>query len=261
MEDSSWKPLGRNSHGAVLPQASHGMLKNAIRRLIGPATLGRVDYYRFPQYRSGCGGPFNGQQGRREIFHAILENCSPASILETGTFRGTTTEYMARETGLPIYTAESDPRFAGYAKARLRGLSQVTIMSMDSRAALRRLSTRVKSPFCYLDAHWNDDLPLRDELSLVFAQWPDAVVMIDDFEVPGDPGYGFDEYGDGRKLCLEYLRGIVGDWALFFPSLPSAKETGLKRGCVVLAVASSDQAWRLRQVAGLREYCRNDCPR
>jgi hypothetical protein len=43
--------------------------------------------------------------------------------------------------------------------------------------------------FFYLDAHWNEDLPLAEEIDLIFSRSPCAVVMIDDFEVPGDPGF------------------------------------------------------------------------
>jgi hypothetical protein len=48
-------------------------------------------------------------------------------------------------------------------------------------------------------------LPLVDEIALAFRHWPEAVVMIDDFAVPGDPGYGFDVYGAGQALRLDYL--------------------------------------------------------
>jgi hypothetical protein len=42
---------------------------------------------------------------------------------------------------------------------------------------------RNHSLFVYLDAHWNDDLPLAEELEIVFGACPNAIVMIDDFNV------------------------------------------------------------------------------
>jgi hypothetical protein len=63
------------------------------------------------------------------------------------------------------------------------------------------------------------------------------VVVIDDFEVPGDPGYAFDDYGAGKALTSEYISGMIERFKLraYYPTKPSTCETGAKRGCVVLA--------------------------
>ena len=88
----------------------------------------------------------------------------------------------------------------------------------------------------YLDAHWNADLPLVEEVDLIFGACPSAAVMIDDFEVPGDAGYGFDSYGPGLTLNASYVAAAVRERGLatFYPSTPSAAETGMSRGCAVL---------------------------
>ena len=57
----------------------------------------------------------------------------------------------------------------------------------------------------YLDAHWNDHLPLREEVELALKHFAKAVLIIDDFAVPDDPGYAFDDYGPGKALTLDYL--------------------------------------------------------
>ena len=75
--------------------------------------------------------------------------------------------------------------------------------------------------------------------------------MVDDFEVPDDPGYAYDDYGSGKRLCLDYLQPLSSlGLAPFFTTLPSERETGRKRGCVVLA----DQilAERLKEVHSLK---------
>jgi hypothetical protein len=64
----------------------------------------------------------------------------------------------------------------------------------------------------YLDAHWNDDLPLEEELELIFSVHPHAVVMIDDFQVPDDPGYQFDEYGPGKALTPALITPVVSEF-------------------------------------------------
>ena len=92
--------------------------------------------------------------------------------------------------------------------------------------------------FVYLDAHWGPDLPLFEETRILFASSSGIVVMIDDFQVPDDPGYAFDSYGPAATLNLEYLRlGEIPEARVFFPALPSSAETGARRGCVVLAKA------------------------
>ena len=61
--------------------------------------------------------------------------------------------------------------------------------------------------------------------------------MVDDFHVPFDSGYGYDDYGAGRSLTADYIEPIVAAHGLrvFYPSTPSAHETGARRGCVILA--------------------------
>jgi hypothetical protein len=113
----------------------------------------------------------------------------------------------------------------------------VEVACEDSRQFLRDLAERPESrhetAFFYLDAHGNSDLPLRDELLIVTRTWRNAVVMIDDFQVPGDPGYQFDDYGPGKALTLSYLPEMPG-WRIYFPAARSTEEWG-SRGCVVLA--------------------------
>jgi hypothetical protein len=88
--------------------------------------------------------------------------------------------------------------------------------------------------FFYLDAHWREHLPLKDELEIISNSWNNSVVMVDDFQVPGTE-YGYDDYGPGRVLNITYLEplGHLGI-CCFFPSLDPQLETGMKRGCVVL---------------------------
>jgi hypothetical protein len=77
---------------------------------------------------------------------------------------------------------------------------------------------------------------LRDEILLIHGGWSDWVMMIDDFEVPGDHGYGYDDYGSEGRLNLSYLPlDRMRDTSIFFPAAPSKTETGYRRGCVILS--------------------------
>jgi len=206
---------------------------------------------------SEFGGPFNGQTVRRRIFLELLRAIPFRAIVETGTFRGSTTSLLAEQSGLPVYSVEATPRFFYYARLRLRRHRRVHITLGDSRQFLKGLSEADEIPkentFFYLDAHWNEDLPLREEVELITRYWRRSVIMIDDFEVPGDKGYTYDDYGQGKRLCLDYL-GSLSQFNLiaFFPSAPSDEENGLKRGCVVLV----DQAWldKVKELSSLRLY-------
>jgi hypothetical protein len=219
--------------------------KSFARRLFSERTLGMIDYYlfyyRFPRRNPDWEGPFNGQAQRAKIFKAIVGQVRPAAILETGTYAGTTTEFMA-EGSIPVYTIENSPRFYHFARARLQPKRNVTVRLGDSRTELRALfegplrSVKHKVVFVYLDAHWKDDLPLAEELDIVFQNCPAAVVMIDDFQVPDDPGYAYDDYGPGKALTLSYIAPTIASLGLrvFYPSTRSSEEGGARRGCVVL---------------------------
>jgi hypothetical protein len=159
--------------------------------------------------------PFNGQRSRQDLFHNLIEKFAPIAIVETGTYLATTTEFMAK-TGLPIFSVESDARNYGLARARLWWHRNVHLLRGDSRAALRTLfhgplrGARDHKLLIYLDAHWKEDLPLAEELEIIFSGFPNAVVMVDDFHVPFDSGYGYDDYGTGRSLTADYIEPIVG---------------------------------------------------
>jgi hypothetical protein len=148
--------------------------------------------------------------------------------------------------GIPTYTIEADRRIYGFSRARLRRKRNVTLCQGDSRGELRTLfdgPLRLASDeviFAYLDAHWNAELPLAEELEIIFSRCPAAIAMIDDFEVPFDPGYGYDDYGPEKAPTASYIAPVVSRYQLqtFYPSTPSAAESGLRRGCVVLAKAA-----------------------
>jgi hypothetical protein len=129
---------------------------------------------------------------------------------------------------------------------------------MDSVAFLRELATdaartRATTLF-YLDAHWGKRLPLAEEVTVITRAFPASMMLIDDFKVADDPGYGFDDYGEGKRLDIDYVRRIgVNGLAAFFPALPSEEENPPRRGCVVLS-ASPALIERLAADPLLRRY-------
>ncbi len=173
-----------------------GALETAVGYLLDPAPYTVPDEDRILH--------FNGQRARADLFTAVLRALDCESIVETGTYLGNTTKYMA-DTSLPVYSCESSPVFFAIAKKELARKPNVDLFLGDSRAFLGHLIARgvhERRSFLYLDAHWNQDLPLVEELEIIARSWSEFVLMIDDFQVPHDDGYGFDDYGPGKRFTL-----------------------------------------------------------
>src|SRR6185503_7616085 len=126
-----------------------------------------------------------------------IHACHFDAIIETGTFRGSTTLFLAHNSGgAPVFTSEVNTRVFETARRRLRAFQNLHMYNLDSRQVLKTADlARYRRPFFYLDAHWLADLPLSEEINVICQKWVDYVVMVDDFQVPDDPGYGYDDYG------------------------------------------------------------------
>jgi hypothetical protein len=242
----------------IMVQTMQDRLKQILRMLCGETMLGILDYYRFPEWRVQDTA-FNDQKIRQKMFMEIVNCFRPKAIVETGTFHGNTTEFMASIIEIPIYTAEYNKRYYAFARRRLRKFSNVEIHCGDSRDYLRKLISSGllsnEKNFFYLDAHWYEDLPLSEEIEIIINFCPEAIIMVDDFQVPWDQGYGFDDYGADKALTPEYIAPLIMKYNLaqFYPSAPSAQETGCRRGCVVLA-REIEIIDRLKKIPCLRAY-------
>lgn len=226
---------------------AYEMLKQALQHdsFHAPFFRTMAEMLEHPQFRAYMNspfyGPFNGQQLRQQIFVQLIETMRPRTIFETGTYRGTTTDFMARATKAHIYTCEVEANYFRFAVERFRAVPNVTVVNLDSRSFLKRyvplFARRDAACLCYLDAHWDkQDLPLLEELRILFEHAPRAVIMIDDFEVWDDPGYTFDDYGAAGRLSLRYLAPLAPFAPRCFFPIGSANETGVRRGSVVLTI-------------------------
>ena len=216
-------------------------------------TIGTIRGYLDFYLRQKRGEALNGQQGRRAIVRDVIARCAVLQIVETGTYRGATTEWLT-QFGLPVHTVEINWRFWTFSRLRLRNNPLVYQAYGDSVVFLRDFADRPQNRIAtlfYLDAHWREHLPLAEELKIIQSQYSSAVVVIDDFSVPDDPGYGFDDYGPGRRLTADYIADVLaGGFAAYSPRISSSEETGGRRGSVVLCTA--DMAAKLDTVPTLR---------
>lgn len=204
--------------------------------LLSPQLAGRIQH---AQQWLRVGAPMNKQTARLEIAREIMELCGITRVIETGTFLGNTTEWFA-QFNVPVITIEVLPRHFGYSSRRLKKFPNVELRLANSVDALKQLVgeplDRSEPTFFYLDAHWYDHLPLKEEIETIFDHFAKPVIMIDDFQVPDDPGYGYDDYGPGKQLTLAYVATARAPMlSLYFPRTRSQWETGARRGCLVAA--------------------------
>jgi len=196
-----------------------------------------------PELQACWGGPLNGQVGRQAIILDLLNLLQPIAILETGAFRGISVEWFAQHYERPIFSCEKEKLYFLQAQRRLGAFRNVVLRLQDCRPFLQEILESLSTSeriLIYLDAHWQHDLPIREELTTVFARHLESVVVIDDFRVPDDPGYGWDDYGSHGSIELSLLEGVMpSDTRLFFPRLRSNEETGAKRGCCIMASGSA----------------------
>src|SRR3984893_2850566 len=152
-------------------------------KLVGPSRLGMLDYL-LGRRTGPLARPFNGQEVRQDLFRHLLHACRPAAVIETGTYLGSSTEFMAECSRLPVYSVEADARNYGFAKMRVRKHDNVKLSLGDSREFITKFIEREENRYSsrallfYLDAHWSDDLPLFDEVAKIVSSFSQAIVMI-----------------------------------------------------------------------------------
>ena len=234
-------------------------IKNVLRPYYAPpktALTAACDYYFKPATRNPYGGPLNGQAHRQAMVKEIFQLVDFDLVIETGTFCGSSTEWFATLFDGAIHTVELNPYYYYYARSRFLTHKNIHLHQANSVDYLtdlvRNRQLCLKNVFFYLDAHWNEYLPLREEIAIILENFDRCVIMIDDFQVDGDPGYGFDDYGPVGTLRMDYLsQSFHSDFAIFYPSLPSRLETGKQRGSVVITANSALQK-TLKSAASLR---------
>lgn len=165
----------------------------------------------------------------KQLMLEVLDSLPITSFVETGTWMGDSTQSIAiRHPSLPIYTSEVVEQTFNRAKTTLRRYENVHPLLGSSDETVGKLIAENKVgalPFFYLDAHWQTYWPLRNELKHISNACLKAVIVIDDFEVPNRPEFGFDIDGgaditEGAKCNLDYIRASLGtqnSYRLLFP--------------------------------------------
>ena len=151
-----------------------------------------------------------------------------------------------------MHTVEVKPSFYLGARVALGWQKDVNLIRSSSPEALAQLTSgsSFKRPLAYLDAHWLNDLPLQEEVDKLFGACDEVVVVVDDCQVPGDEGYGYDHFL-GTPLSVDLLE-LPYDAVVAYPAASAASETGSRRGTLYIARgADATGAFRMLEERGL----------
>lgn len=144
-------------------------------------------WHRGPTWKRNA---FNGDAIESGLVVRLVRQLAMDAIVETGTYLGHTTYFLASEfPRIPIETYEVDPTFCDRARRNLAACRNVVVRQGDSASLITSASGGRNTMF-YLDAHWYAGSPLRAEVGAIVGRGP-AVIVIDDFKVPGRPDYAF----------------------------------------------------------------------
>ncbi|HEX4838878.1 MAG TPA: class I SAM-dependent methyltransferase [Rhabdochlamydiaceae bacterium] len=141
-------------------------------------------------------------------FFEMLRHIYPiTTIIETGTFEGSTTAFFAR-TFETVHTIDISPHYLQIAQQRLTSFSNIKFHLGSSEKILAQILPALKDQFVlfYLDAHWNEFWPLLDELEEINkTHHHHCIVVIDDVKVPDRSDIPFDAY-KGHECSFEYVK-------------------------------------------------------
>jgi predicted O-methyltransferase YrrM len=179
--------------------------------------------------------PFNGQAQRLKTITALARSFNATNIVETGTFLGSSTPYLASLVSGKTFTIEINSDTAKLTKKRFdnnHSSLDIDLIVGDSAIEIERVLSKLDPSFtriiAYLDAHWLDAIPTSAEL-LALCKWGGPwLAIIDDFQVEADNGYGFDKYENtviGKNLVPKNF-----ELRTFVPSQTSKVETGRRKG-------------------------------
>jgi predicted O-methyltransferase YrrM len=150
---------------------------------------------------------FNSDRIVSETVVKLIKDLEIECIVETGTFSGVTTAFLAESfPTLEIFTVEVKFETFLVAEKRLKPFKNVKQICGSSEKALKTLLPTLtgKRVLFYLDAHWEDYWPLLDELDEIQRNNANSCcIVIDDFMVPNRP-FKYDKYKD-QPLDLNYV--------------------------------------------------------
>lgn len=183
--------------------------------------------------------PMNGQKNRLRTAYLLAGFLRPTHAIETGTYLGTTTQYLTSMVTSKTYSIEVNQKYIDIAKKRLSSEVQTKAVELilgNSKIEIINILNKLDPDghriLVYLDAHWSDYVPLKEEIQSLLDWGGVFIAIIDDFMIPSDAGYGYDQYLNYRIDASQVpFSEKISVWV---PSEPSTSESGSKRGTAYL---------------------------
>lgn len=139
----------------------------------------------------------------------IIKTFSIKTVVETGTYVGNSTAVFSK-CGCNVHTIEVNPKFYNSSVENLKNYENVKCHLGSSIDVLPSIldSLDKNLTLFYLDAHWEDNWPLLDEIKIIGNFFKDnCIIIIDDFVVPN------------RKLQYDIYKNIKNDINFISPIL------------------------------------------
>jgi hypothetical protein len=150
---------------------------------------------------------FHGDKYLIELVFAATRRA--AQFIETGANVGSSLHYLATNfPAVACYSCEPDPEAFAFAQGKTSALPNVCLSQTASPdflyGLLQQDPARADLPTVFwLDSHgYGFRWPLQQEVQFITREFKCAYVFIDDFKVPGQPQFLFDEY-DGQVCAFE----------------------------------------------------------
>lgn len=124
--------------------------------------------------------------------------------VETGTYLGGSTKRFSQMFD-KVYTIEFLQENFDKAKQHLQGCENVKQYLGSSAIEIYNVLSEIKEKkvFFFLDAHWQNDCPLIDELQAIGQSGKSGIIAIHDWKVPNSD-LGFDSY-NGQDFTYEWI--------------------------------------------------------
>jgi hypothetical protein len=150
--------------------------------------------------------PFNGDNFIANNFLKLKEKFNIENAIETGTFEGGTTIFLAQNFK-NVFSIECDEPSFKKAESNIKNANvNVNLIFGKSEEVLPSiLNTISNNTIFYLDAHWYNDCPLKNELQLIKKFNLKPIIAIHDFLVPDSKKLGYDTY-NGQSFTYEWLK-------------------------------------------------------
>lgn len=159
-------------------------------------------------YKTGESFGMQGDVIMRDFILRVGQECKITSVVETGTYKGFSCALFAELfPSLPVYSCEVVMKNCLEAKKNTEKYSNINIFNMSSPDFLRKIISEGlvgENPLFFLDAHWLDFWPLEDELKIISSELKNAIIIIDDFKVPGNSKFEYDCH-NGKDCSMEMV--------------------------------------------------------